>query len=167
MREAAVITLFDFEATALSSGLGKLADVTGKVALVVNVASQCGNTPQYEGLEALYRKYRDRGFVVLGFPCSQFAGQEFSDAEAIGDFCQANYGVTFPMFAKINVNGRHAHPLYKWMKKERHGRLTGVIPWNFTKFLLDKSGNVIARYSPDDLPASLVPDIRAALAAAK
>ena len=160
-------TLADFDADLLSGPRKDLGEYVGKVVLIVNTASKCGLTPQFEGLQRLYDEFGPEEFVVLGFPCSQFAGQEFSDAEAIGDFCQANYGVTFPMFANINVNGRHAHPLYKWMKKERHGRLTGVIPWNFTKFLLDRTGQVIGRYSPDDLPESLIPDIRVALAAGK
>jgi len=160
-------TLADFDASLLNGTPKDLADYVGKVVLVVNTASKCGLTPQFEGLQQLYDEFGPDEFVVLGFPCSQFAGQEFSDADAIGEFCQSNYGVTFPMFAKINVNGRHQHPLYKWMKKQKHNRLTGVIPWNFTKFLIDRQGNVIARYSPDDLPQSLSGDIRAALAQAR
>ena len=156
-------TLADFGADLLNGGHKDLGDYVGKVVLVVNTASKCGKTPQFEGLQKLFEEFGPDEFVVLGFPCSQFAGQEFDDAVSIGEFCQANYGVTFPMFAKINVNGRHQHPLYKWMKQQQHNRLTGVIPWNFTKFLIDKQGNVIARYSPDDLPATLVGDIRAAL----
>jgi len=132
----------------------------GKVALVVNVASQCGFTPQYAGLEALYRQFRDRGFVVLGFPCDQFGGQEPGDADEIANFCSLTYDVTFPMFAKCDVNGAKANPLFQALKKASPGLLgTQAIKWNFTKFLIDRTGRVVARYAPTDEPASLAGDI--------
>ena len=132
----------------------------GKVALVVNVASQCGFTPQYEGLEALYRKYRDKGLVVLGFPCNQFGSQEPGDETEIANFCRTNYDITFPMFGKIEVNGDSTHPLWKWLKHEKPGLLgSETIKWNFTKFLVDRDGKVVARYAPKDPPESLAADI--------
>jgi glutathione peroxidase len=128
--------------------------------LIVNVASQCGFTPQYEGLEALYRTYRARGFVVLGFPCDQFGHQEPGDEAAIKSFCDSQYDVTFPLFAKIEVNGAGAHPLYQALKSAARGLLgTQTIKWNFTKFLVDKAGNVVRRYAPTDKPAGLAKDI--------
>lgn len=157
-------TLHDFHATALDGTDRDLADYAGKVVLVVNTASKCGLTPQYEGLQQLWDTYRDRGLVVLGFPCNQFAGQEPGDAEQIGEFCEANYGVTFPMFAKIDVNGPHAHPLYQWLRAERRGILGGTIPWNFTKFLVGRGGEVLGRYAPTTVPEKLADDIEAALA---
>ncbi len=157
-------TLHDFHATALDGTDRDLADYAGKVVLVVNTASKCGLTPQYEGLQQLWDTYRDRGLVVLGFPCNQFAGQEPGDAEQIGEFCEANYGVTFPMFAKIDVNGPHAHPLYQWLRAERRGILGGTIPWNFTKFLVGRGGEVLGRYAPTTVPEKLAGDIEAALA---
>jgi len=159
-----VTTLHDFHATALDGTDRDLADYAGKVVLVVNTASKCGLTPQYEGLQQLWDTYRDRGLVVLGFPCNQFAGQEPGDAEQIGEFCEANYGVTFPMFAKIDVNGPHAHPLYQWLRAERRGILGGTIPWNFTKFLVGRGGEVLGRYAPTTVPEKLAGDIEAALA---
>jgi glutathione peroxidase len=131
----------------------------GRVLLIVNTASLCGFTPQYAGLEALYRTYRGRGFEVLAFPCNQFGAQEPDTEAAIGAFCEKNYGVTFPLFAKIDVNGPHAHPLYRFLKKERPGLLgfvgAGAIRWNFTKFLVDREGNVVARYGPAKQPRTL------------
>ena len=132
--------------------------------LIVNTASKCGFTPQYQGLEALYQKYRDRGLVVLGFPCNQFGEQEPGSAVEIGSFCQKNYGVTFPMFEKIDVNGDAAHPLYRWLKKNARGLLGSErIKWNFTKFLLDREGNIVERYAPVKKPGDLAQDIEALL----
>jgi glutathione peroxidase len=142
-----------------------LGDYAGKATLVVNVASRCGFTPQYAGLEALYRRYRDRGFVVLGFPCDQFGRQEPGDEAEIRKFCSLEYDVTFPMFAKIEVNGERAHPLYKALKSEAPGLLgTRAIKWNFTKFLIDKQGRVVARFAPTDRPADLARKIEPLLA---
>jgi len=141
-----------------------LAAFDGKALLIVNVASKCGFTPQYEGLAALHKRFGDRGFAVLGFPCDQFGGQEPGDEKEIAKFCKLNYDVNFPMFAKIEVNGANAHPLYRALKKEAPGLLgTQVIKWNFTKFLLDKRHNVVRRYSPADKPESLGLDIEAVL----
>ncbi|MEY4754598.1 MAG: hypothetical protein RJA44_2273 [Pseudomonadota bacterium] len=133
-----------------------LADYAGQVLLVVNVASKCGFTPQYTGLEALHRRYRERGFAVLGFPCDQFGHQEPGDAEEIRQFCSLTYDVSFPMFAKIEVNGAGTHPLYQWLKKTAPGLLgTEAIKWNFTKFLLDTSHTQVQRFAPNDTPESL------------
>lgn len=133
-----------------------LADFAGRVLLVVNVASRCGFTPQYAGLEALYRQYQARGLTVLGFPCDQFGHQEPGDAAEIAQFCSLNYEVSFPLFAKVEVNGAGAHPLYQWLKKEAPGLLgTQAIKWNFTKFLIDPQGRVVRRFAPTDTPASL------------
>jgi glutathione peroxidase len=138
----------------------KVGDYAGKAMLVVNVASKCAFTPQYAGLEALYRRYRDKGFVVLGFPCDQFGHQEPGDENAIQTFCSTNYDVSFPMFAKTDVNGEGAHPLYKAIKSEAPGLLgTSSIKWNFTKFLIDKEGKVVKRYAPTDSPETLARDI--------
>jgi glutathione peroxidase len=138
----------------------KVGDYAGKAMLVVNVASKCAFTPQYAGLEALYRRYRDKGFVVLGFPCDQFGHQEPGEETEIQNFCSANYNVSFPMFAKTEVNGDGAHPLYKAIKGEAPGLLgTQSIKWNFTKFLIDKEGKVVRRYAPTDKPEALARDI--------
>jgi glutathione peroxidase len=138
----------------------KVGDYAGKTMLVVNVASKCGFTPQYAGLEALYRRYRDKGFVVLGFPCDQFGHQEPGDEQEIQNFCSTKYEVSFPMFAKIEVNGEGAHPLYKIIKNEAPGLFgTPSIKWNFTKFLIDKQGRVVKRYAPTDRPEQLAGDI--------
>ncbi|WP_447644099.1 glutathione peroxidase [Nocardioides zeae] len=158
-------TLTDFTATRLDGHEEPLATYAGKVVLVVNTASQCGFTPQLEGLEGLYQQYGDQGLVVLGFPCNQFNGQEPGDAEEIGAFCQRNYGVTFPMFAKIDVNGPDAHPVYAWLRKEKSGLLGNKIKWNFTKFLVGRDGRVISRYSPTTKPEKIAGDIEKALAA--
>jgi len=137
-----------------------MADYTGKVLLIVNTASHCGFTPQYAGLEALYQRYRERGLVVLGFPCNQFGSQEPGDAEEIAGFCQKNYGVSFPMFAKIEVNGDDAHPLYQYLKKAAPGLLgSEAIKWNFTKFLVNRQGEVNERYAPATAPESIANDI--------
>jgi len=141
-----------------------LAAFDGKALLIVNVASKCGFTPQYEGLEALHKRFRDRGFAVLGFPCDQFGHQEPGDENQIARFCKLNYDVTFPMFSKIEVNGDDAHPLYKALKKEAPGLLgTQAIKWNFTKFLVDRNHNVVRRYAPTDKPENLGLDIEAVL----
>ena len=141
-----------------------LAQYQGKVTLVVNVASECGFTPQYAGLEALYRKHRDRGFSVLGFPCNQFGGQEAGSDAEIASFCSLTYDVTFPMFAKVDVNGEAAHPLFKVLKKERKGLLgTEAIKWNFTKFLVDRDGRVLERFGPSDTPEKIEPAITSTL----
>ena len=142
-----------------------LADWSGQVLLIVNVASRCGFTPQYTGLEALYRRHKARGFAVLGFPCDQFGHQEPGDAAEIRQFCSLNYEVSFPLFAKIEVNGADAHPLYALLKKARPGLLgTEAIKWNFTKFLVGRDGTVLQRYAPTDKPESLDEAISAALA---
>jgi glutathione peroxidase len=158
-------TLSDFTAARLDGTDENLADYAGQVVLVVNTASECGFTPQYEGLEKLYEQYADQGLVVLGFPCNQFGGQEPGDSEQIGAFCQKNYGVTFPMFAKIDVNGPDTHPLYQWLKSEKGGLLGAKIKWNFTKFLLGRDGQVIKRYGSTTKPDALSGDIEKALAA--
>ena len=142
-----------------------LGDFAGEALLIVNVASQCGFTPQYAGLEALHRRFRDRGFCVLGFPCDQFGHQEPGDESAIQRFCKDNYDVTFPMFAKVEVNGSNAHPLFEALKREARGLFgTQAIKWNFTKFLVDRNGCVVRRYAPSDKPETLAGDIEAALA---
>jgi glutathione peroxidase len=143
----------------------RLGDFDGLALLVVNVASQCGFTPQYAGLEELHRRFRARGFAVLGFPCDQFGHQEPGDEQTIRQFCADNYAVTFPMFAKTEVNGANAHPLFKALKQAAPGLLgTRAIKWNFTKFLLDRNHNVLRRYAPTDRPGKLASDIEAALA---
>jgi glutathione peroxidase len=157
-------TAHEFIANSLAGNSVALGDYAGKVMLIVNTASKCGFTPQYEGLEALYQKYRDRGLVVLGFPCNQFGEQEPGSASDIGSFCQRNYGVSFPMFEKIDVNGAGAHPLYRWLKKSARGVLgTERIKWNFTKFLLDRQGRVVDRFGSMRKPADLERRIEALL----
>jgi glutathione peroxidase len=158
-------TIYDFEALDTTGRKVALKNFRGKAMLVVNTASACGFTPQFAGLEELHQKYGKRGLVVLGFPCNQFGNQDpGSDAE-ISSFCQLNYGVTFPMMAKVDVNGPHATPLFQWLNAEAPGLLgSKSIKWNFTKFLVSKDGHVINRYAPQDTPASLAKDIEAALA---
>jgi glutathione peroxidase len=158
-------TLSDFTATTLTGQERHLSDYAGQVVLVVNTASKCGLTPQYEGLEALYQELRGDGLVVLGFPCNQFGNQESGTEEEIEEFCQVNYGVSFPMFAKVDVNGDDAHPLFDWLKSETKGLLGGRVKWNFTKFLVGRDGRVIGRYAPTTEPADLADDIREALLA--
>ena len=144
-------TIYDFEANTLEGEPRKLDAWRGDAMLIVNVASKCGFTPQYEGLEELYRANKDRGFVVLGFPCDQFGHQEPGDAEEIRNFCSLEYDVSFPLFEKIEVNGANAHPLYKYLKHEAPGVLgSEAIKWNFTKFLIDREGKVVRRYAPTD-----------------
>lgn len=158
-------TAYDFSAIDIEGRVQPLADYAGKVLLVVNVASKCGFTPQYAGLEQLWRTYRDRGLVVLGFPCDQFGHQEPGDEAEIRDFCSLNYEVGFPLFAKVEVNGDGAHPLWKWLKQEKGGFLgLDAVKWNFSKFLVGRDGRVIRRYAPTDPPESLAGDIEAALA---
>ena len=147
--------LFDFTATSLSGADIDLSQYEGKTVLVVNTASKCGFTPQYEGLEKLHETYADQGLVVLGFPCDQFGHQEPGDEEAIGEFCELNYGVKFPMFAKVNVNGSDAHPLFQWLRKAKGGLLGNRIKWNFTKFLIGPDGNVVERYASVTKPEKL------------
>lgn len=159
-------TVHDYSAKMLDGNERSLADFRGRVLLLVNVASKCGFTPQYRGLEALFRKHAEKGFEVLGFPCDQFRHQEPGDETEIRQFCTLNYDVTFPMFAKIEVNGDGAHPLYVHLKREAKGLLgTGSIKWNFTKFLVDRAGGVIRRYAPTDTPQKIEADVIAALAA--
>ena len=157
-------SIHDFSAKDIDGNDVSLSAYKGKAMLLVNVASKCGFTPQYTGLEAMYRKHRQQGLVVLGFPCDQFGHQEPGDAEEIKNFCSLTYDVSFPMFAKIDVNGAHAHPLWTWLKDEKGGLLGfGGIKWNFTKFLVGRDGKVIKRYAPTDKPESLARDIEKAL----
>lgn len=156
--------IYDFELRALDGQAHRLREFAGQVLLIVNVASRCGYTPQYAGLEALYRRFRERGFAVLGFPCDQFGHQEPGDAAAIREFCDLNYQVSFPLYAKIEVNGAAAHPLYRFLKAARPGLLgSEAIKWNFTKFLVGRDGAVLRRYAPADKPEDLAEDIGAAL----
>lgn len=156
----------DFDARTIDGKTVKLSKFQGKVLLIVNTASACGFTPQFGGLENLWEKYQDQGLVVLGFPSNEFGSQDPGSNEEIASFCQVNYGVSFPMMAKIEVNGSSAHPLYKWLTKEAPGFLgTQGIKWNFTKFLVGRDGQVIKRYAPQDAPEKLAGDIEAALAA--
>ena len=157
-------TAYDFSAVDIDGHDQALADYRGKVLLVVNVASKCGFTPQYAGLQKLWETYRDRGLVILGFPCDQFGHQEPGDEAEIRNFCSLTYDVDFPMFAKIDVNGGKAHPLWNWLKEQKSGLLgIGAIKWNFSKFLIGRDGRVIARYAPTDKPESLAKEIEAAL----
>ncbi len=153
----------DFTAKSLAGEDVPLRQFADKVLLIVNTASKCGFTPQYRGLEALHRELSPRGFAVLGFPCNQFGSQEPGDAEQIEQFCASQYDVSFPMFAKIDVNGASAHPLYKYLKSEKSGLLGSSIKWNFTKFLVDRAGKVVARFAPTATPEGLKQDIEALL----
>jgi glutathione peroxidase len=155
--------VYDFSATSLDGEDIALKRYEGQVLLIVNTASKCGFTPQYEGLEQLYRELSPRGFAVLGFPCNQFGAQEPGDAKQIAEFCESRYEVSFPMFAKIDVNGAGAHPLYKYLKGAKSGLLGSSIKWNFTKFLVDRAGKVIARHAPTAAPQGLKKDIEALL----
>ncbi|HEX7815693.1 glutathione peroxidase [Dyella sp.] len=155
-------SIYDFSVKDIDGNERSMAEWRGKTLVVVNVASKCGFTPQYKGLEALWRQHQDKDVVVLGFPCDQFGHQEPGNEDEIKNFCSLNYDVSFPMFAKINVNGDHAHPLYKWLKKEGKGILgSESIKWNFTKFLIDRDGQVIKRYAPTDTPEKIGEDIAA------
>ncbi len=159
-------TVYDFEALQINGQPVALNQFRGRVMLIVNTASACGFTPQFAGLEELHQTYGKQGLQVLGFPCNQFGAQDAGSNPEIAEFCQLNYGVSFPMMAKIDVNGAHAHPLYQWLVKEAPGLLgSKSIKWNFTKFLVGKDGAVLKRYAPTDTPASMAADIAAALAA--
>ena len=154
------MSIYDFEVKTIRGEMITMDAFKNKLLLIVNVASKCGFTNQYAGLEALYQKYKDKGLVVLGFPCNQFMNQEPLSEDEIKSFCSLTYGVTFPMFAKIDVNGEQAHPLYTYLKEAKKGLLgSEAIKWNFTKFLVDKNGNVINRYAPATKPESLEVDI--------
>jgi len=156
--------VYDFSAKTIDGTEQSLGEYRGKAMLIVNVASKCGFTPQYEGLEAMYRKHRDAGFAVLGFPCDQFGHQEPGDEAEIRNFCSTSYDVSFPLFAKVEVNGSGAHPLYQHLKKEARGLLgTEGIKWNFTKFLVDRNGRVVRRYAPTDTPANIEKDLASVL----
>ncbi|HZF96840.1 MAG TPA: glutathione peroxidase [Pseudoxanthomonas sp.] len=157
-------TVHDFEAVDIDGKTVSLSDYRGKALLIVNVASKCGFTSQYAGLERLWREYRERGLVVLGFPCDQFGNQEPGDEAEIKNFCSLTYDVSFPMFAKVKVNGEGAHPLWKWLKAQKGGLLGfDAIKWNFTKFLVGRDGQAIKRYAPTDKPQSIAGDIERAL----
>ncbi len=158
-------TVYDFEALQINGKSVALSQFKGKAMLIVNTASACGFTPQFAGLEELHKTYGKKGLVVLGFPCNQFGAQDSGSNGEIAEFCQLNYGVSFPMMAKIDINGAKAHPLYQWLATEAPGLLgSKSIKWNFTKFLVGKDGSVLKRYAPTDTPASLASDIEAALA---
>ena len=159
-------TVYDFEALQIDGQPVPLSEFKGKAMLIVNTASACGFTPQFAGLEELHQTYGKKGLVVLGFPCNQFGAQDAGSNESIAEFCQLNYGVSFPMMAKVDVNGAEAHPLYQWLAAQAPGLLgSKSIKWNFTKFLVAKDGRVLKRYAPTDTPASMASDIEAALAA--
>ena len=159
-------SVYDFEALSIDGKPAQLASQRGKVLLIVNTASACGFTPQFAGLETLGEEYRERGLVVLGFPSNEFGGQDPGSNTEIASFCQLNFGVSFPMMAKVKVNGAEAHPLWKWLTAEARGVLgTQAVKWNFTKFLVGRDGQVLKRYAPTDKPESLRQDIEAALAA--
>jgi glutathione peroxidase len=158
-----VADIYDFTAKSLGGEDVALKNFEGQVLLIVNTASACGFTPQYKGLEALQQAYGPRGFSVLGFPCNQFGKQEPGDEKQIEQFCSINYAVTFPMFAKVDVNGGNAHPLYRYLKDEKSGLLGSSIKWNFTKFLVDRSGKVVGRYAPTAKPEALTKEIEALL----
>ncbi|SDJ22708.1 glutathione peroxidase [Proteiniclasticum ruminis] len=157
------MSIYDFKATDIDGQERELKEFEGKVLLVVNTASKCGFTPQFQGLETLYERMNGEGFEVLGFPCGQFNDQELENAEGIKNFCELNYGVSFPMFDKIDVNGDAAHPLFKYLRKETKGLLGDAVKWNFTKFLIDRNGNVLKRYAPQVDPLDIEKDIRSLL----
>ena len=160
-------TVYDFDAQTITGQTVKLDQYRGKVLLIVNTASKCGFTPQFEGLEKLWQELGPKGLAIVGFPCNQFGGQDPGANEEIASFCQVNYGVTFPMMAKVDVNGANAHPLYQWLGKEAPGILgTKSIKWNFTKFLIGRDGQVLGRYAPTDTPKGLIADLEKALAGA-
>ena len=152
-------TAYDFDAVDINGLEKHLADYKGKVLLIVNTASQCGFTPQYGPLQELYEKYAPQGLEILGFPCDQFGHQEPGTEDEIFEFCESKFGITFPMFSKVEVNGKNAHPLYKWLKSEKSGMLGGAIKWNFTKFLVDREGTVVKRYGTNVNPDDIAPDI--------
>jgi len=154
------MNFYDFEADNIQGKTRSMSEFKGKVVLVVNTASKCGLTPQFEGLETLHNKYKDDGLVILGFPCNQFGKQEPGNATEIQEFCQINYGVSFPMFGKIDVNGESAHPLFKYLKSKKRGWFTSSIKWNFTKFVIDKNGEPVKRISPFTKPIDIEPIIK-------
>ncbi len=159
-------SIYDFEALSIDGKPAQLASQRGKVMLIVNTASACGFTPQFEGLEKLWADHRDQGLVIIGFPSNEFGGQDPGSNEQIASFCELNYGVSFPMMQKVKVNGAEAHPLWQWLKAQKPGLLgTEGIKWNFTKFLVGRDGTVLKRYAPNDTPASIRKDIEAALKA--
>jgi glutathione peroxidase len=157
------MNIYDFKVNSIMGQQVELSDYKGQVLMIVNTASECGLTPQLEGLEEIYQEYKDQGFEILGFPCNQFANQETGTNEEIKDFCQINYGVTFKMFEKIKVNGSEAHPLFKYLKSETASLLGGIIKWNFTKFLIDREGQIVNRYAPTTEPAKTKTDIESLL----
>lgn len=157
------MNFYDFTMEDIQGNAVDFSDYQGKVVLVVNTASECGFTPQFVGLERLYQSYREQGLVILGFPCNQFGKQDPGTESEIEEFCQVNYGVTFPMFAKIEVNGENEAPLYSWLKEEKGGMLGDAIKWNFTKFLIDRDGEVVKRFAPQTAPEKLSEDIEALL----
>ncbi|QCK15680.1 glutathione peroxidase [Mangrovivirga cuniculi] len=156
-------SFYDLEAEDIKGQKIPMSEFEGKTVVVVNTASKCGLTPQYEGLENLYEKYKDKGLVILGFPCNQFAGQEPGDENDIQEFCQLNYGVSFPMFSKVDVNGSDTHPVFKYLKSELGGFLGNKIKWNFTKFVIDKNGKPVKRFSPTTKPEKMEATIKAVL----
>ncbi|WP_374297561.1 glutathione peroxidase [Acinetobacter sp.] len=156
--------IYQFEAELLEGGTQSLSEYKGKVILIVNTASKCGFTPQFHGLENVYEKYKDQGLVVLGFPCNQFGGQDPGSNEEIGEFCQRNYGVSFPMFAKVDVKGPESHAIFRYLTRETKGFINRNIKWNFTKFLIGRDGQILGRYAPTTKPESLEADIEKALA---
>ena len=158
-------TIYEFSAENMDGNTQDFADYKGQVLLIVNTASKCGFTPQFEGLEALYQQYKDQGLTVIGFPCNQFGSQDPGSNDEIGAFCQKNYGVSFPMMGKVDVNGKDADPIFDWLKDQKGGLLTDGIKWNFTKFLLGRDGQVIDRYAPTTKPDAIKADIDKALAA--
>ena len=163
-RKPTTENFYQFKAKTIEGKEISMKDYKGKVVLIVNTASKCGFTPQYEGLEKIYQKYKDKGFVILGFPCNQFGGQEPGSAEEIASFCSLKYNVNFPMFTKVEVNGENAIPLFKFLKGQLPGTLGNEIKWNFTKFLVSRDGRVLDRYAPTTKPEDLVKDIEKALA---
>jgi glutathione peroxidase len=155
-----MMSIYDYDLKTIDGQNKLLGDYKGKVLLIVNTASKCGFTPQYQGLETLYRQYKNRGLVVLAFPCNQFGHQEPGDEQEIQNFCSSNYDISFPLFAKIDVNGKDAHPLYQYLKNEQPGLLGSKrIKWNFTKFIVDRTGKIVKRYAPIDKPEVLINDI--------
>jgi glutathione peroxidase len=159
MMATGMTTVYDFTVTKANGEKQSLQDYKGKVLLIVNTASKCGFTPQFAGLQQLYEQYREQGFEILGFPCDQFRKQEFDSIEETTQFCQVNYGVTFPIFAKVDVNGEREEPLFTFLKSQQKGVLSSRIKWNFTKFLVNKKGNVVARYAPMTKPEKIKPEI--------
>lgn len=153
-------TIYDFKAKANNQSEFDFSTLKGKTLLIVNTASKCGFTPQYDDLEKLHQQFKDKGLVVIGFPCDQFAHQEPLGDEEIAEYCRVNHGVTFPLMSKIDVNGKNAHPIYLWLKQQAPGKLGSTIKWNFTKFLVEKDGVTVHRYAPTDAPLSLIPTLQ-------